>query len=87
MLCRLTLCTHAAGTKGTFACDLGNQLVGDPTTVCLTSGNWSKVSPTCKIVDYGTKGNPARTCKDAYAYLVDRLEKVRVVHSSKVLFP
>jgi hypothetical protein len=65
------------GTRATFACDANNELVGSSTTICLTSGNWSKDPATCKVVDYGTQGNPATTCKAAYDYLVDRLVSVQ----------
>ena len=45
---------HTAGTtfrqNATYSCDTGYNLVGNSTSTCQATGNWSGSSPTCQGV-------------------------------------
>ncbi|XP_064386940.1 CUB and sushi domain-containing protein 1-like [Halichondria panicea] len=39
--------------RATYTCNIGHNLVGTSLRMCLASGMWSSVQPTCEVVDCG----------------------------------
>lgn len=65
-------------TTVTYACPVGNMVVGHVNRTCLRSGFWSGAPPTCKYVDCGSP----KEIEDGTMVLVDG----RTTHGAKAVY-
>ncbi|XP_070817197.1 P-selectin isoform X3 [Chaetodon trifascialis] len=74
MTCLDTLEPFSFGSRCNFTCQEGYDLTGDNTLTCLASGQWSKPTPTCTVVQCDSllaPPNASMQCQDplgVYSY-------------------